>query len=232
MRDKMVWHALNYGKGEQNIHVETNLDDMVANNENDDLKQKIADSVIKNAPQDAGVHNVRMAWFSYTNYELDKERMTASVNFDADRDLTDMEYEKMAHAVFDVTEEIIHTPWKAMVTNYVVYAQTDLEIDAEFDESQKEVLQQNIFTDSAVNIVYGLPGDYELLNARAEYTESHNRDGNMVTGLRMILNTNRELDYDEKQFIADEIKAAADHVLEEDFSAAVDSIGADPSLEK
>lgn len=61
MRDKMVWHALNYGKGEQNIHVETNLDGTVANNENDDLKQKISDSIIKNAPQDAGVHNVRMA---------------------------------------------------------------------------------------------------------------------------------------------------------------------------
>lgn len=204
----------------------------MANNSNDALKQKIADTIVENAPQDALVRNARTAWFSYRNYEIDKDRMTASINFDADRDLTDAEYERMAQAVFDVTESLNHVSYTAITSDFDVYVETDMEINVELDEGQKDVLDNGGFLDKAVNAVYNMPGDAELRNVCAKYTESHNKVGDKVTNLLMTLRTDRELDHDEMQLVVDEVKEKMDLVLEEDFSAAVNSISTSVSFEK
>lgn len=230
----MIWHGLRYGKGEQNIHVETNLNNSPSTTENEYLKQKIKDTMLGNAPTDAGVHNIRTAWFSYFSYETNEERMTASINFDAERDLEDNEYEKMAQAVFDTTEEIRNqTPWNSISSDYGVYVETVMEINLGLDEEQRNVLDESRFSNKVKQAAYALPMGAGVTYCSSEYVPSKTPEGNEVTNVLLKLRSNRELTQEEQQFVVDEVNNNKTDILENDFGAAVNSIVTDTSfLEK
>lgn len=230
----MIWHGLKYGKGEQNIHVETNLSNGPSTTENEYLKQKIRNTMLENAPADAGVHNIRTAWFSYFSYETNEDRMTASINFDANRDLEDSEYEKMAQAVFDTTEEIRNrAPWKSISSDYGVYVETVMEINLGLDEEQRNILNDNGFSNKVKQAAYALPINAGVTYCSSEYTLSKTPEGGEVTNILLKLRSNRELRQEEKQFVVDKVNNKKADILENDFGAAVNSIVTDTgSLEK
>lgn len=225
VNNKMVWHGLNYGKGEQNIHVETNIEQAQIDTGADILKNQIADAMKNNAPEDAGVCNVRTAWYSYKNYELDIDRMTASVNFYANRDLEDAEYEKMAQAVFETVEkQREQTTWKSMSTDYGVYVETALEINLDADEVQKEALERNGYLDTMKRMAYDLPDRVGVQKSDARFTTSFNREGRETIGLFMDIRTMTDLSHDEKQNMANWAMDEAAEIMDNEFSAAVNSI--------